>query len=451
MKRSETACHRRRRWPSAPLPLPLPLLFLLSLSAPLALAGLPGASLVSGARRRLNLGSMFGSSTAAPSYERIAGQPCFTVTTAWGSPYLIFERVPEDEAGAAADDDDEPADFGAAAAPRQDARQVVLYFMDPDDAECHRDEMQQIDAMKGADMRVMVMSLGKAVRQASNVGKGLPTGQPIDPLTGAMKSPDEGGVLRYKIVPPKRELYYAARCKGRERVGLFDESADFDAKMMLNSRKTLGQYAEARRNARLEREKAGKKVPAAAMTDPNAPDRLKYAHMEGNVGIPVFSCPGLVRRHPVLKRLVNRKAQKTETPLFFSYEDLEEAWRASRASAGDAARASMPASPPDVEVHSLVDVVTSIDKDQWRVARSRQLRREQVVDSVLSRVPIVGRLLQGDVVPSRDGTEGGSQPSGLEQVTFVPSSRTVGYKERVSSLGGSKSRLKPMRPWGKNM
>ena len=206
MKRSETACHRRRRWPSAPLPLPLPLLFLLSLSAPLALAGLPGASLVSGARRRLNLGSMFGSSTAAPSYERIAGQPCFTVTTAWGSPYLIFERVPEDEAGAAADDDDEPADFGAAAAPRQDARQVVLYFMDPDDAECHRDEMQQIDAMKGADMRVMVMSLGKAVRQASNVGKGLPTGQPIDPLTGAMKSPDEGGVLRYKIVPPKRKI-----------------------------------------------------------------------------------------------------------------------------------------------------------------------------------------------------------------------------------------------------
>ena len=74
-----------------------------------------------------------------------------------------------------------------------------------------------------------------------------------------------------------------------------------------------------------------------------------------------------------------------------------------------------------------------------------------MVDSVLSRVPIVGRLLQGDVVPSRDGTEGGSQPSGLEQVTFVPSSRTVGYKERVSSLGGSKSRLKPMRPWGKNM
>lgn len=439
---------RRSRWSAALL---LVVAFLALSSTQVVSASI--GSVLNPIRRTLNLSSIFGSPTSAASYERISGQPVFAVTTSWGSPYLIFERT-EDEVGASADDDQ--IDFNEAYQQKQAQRQVVLYFLDPDDAAVHRDEMQQVDAMKGADMRIMSMSLGKAVRQATNLGKGLPTGQPIDAVTGKMKTPEEGGTLRYKIVPPKRELYYAARCKGRERVGLFDDNPDFDAKMMLNTRRTLAQYADSRGRARKERE--GRGGPAAAATakaaaaNPNAPDRVRYAHMEGTVGIPVFHCPGLDRRHPLAKRLVNRKAAKAEKPLFFSYEDLKESWNDTRGRVTDEVRASMPQNPPEVEVYNLMDVVTSIDRDQWRVARRGQLRREQVMDSALSKlsfVPFIGKLA-GSENAKAPATAGG-KTSGLEQVVFVPSSRNVNAKERTSNIGGSKARLRPMRPWGKDM
>jgi len=439
---------RRSRWSAALL---LIVAFLALSSTQVVSASI--GSVLNPIRRTLNLSSIFGSPTSAASYERISGQPVFAVTTSWGSPYLIFERT-EDEVGASADDDQ--IDFNEAYQQKQAQRQVVLYFLDPDDAAVHRDEMQQVDAMKGADMRIMSMSLGKAVRQATNLGKGLPTGQPIDAVTGKMKTPEEGGTLRYKIVPPKRELYYAARCKGRERVGLFDDNPDFDAKMMLNTRRTLAQYADSRGRARKERE--GRGGPAAAATakaaaaNPNAPDRVRYAHMEGTVGIPVFHCPGLDRRHPLAKRLVNRKAAKAEKPLFFSYEDLKESWNDTRGRVADEVRASKPQNPPEVEVYNLMDVVTSIDRDQWRVARRGQLRREQVMDSVLSKlsfVPFIGKLAGSENVKA-PATAGG-KTSGLEQVVFVPSSRNVNAKERTSNIGGSKARLRPMRPWGKDM
>mmetsp|Transcript_4737 Transcript_4737/g.10064 ORF Transcript_4737/g.10064 Transcript_4737/m.10064 type:complete len:448 (+) Transcript_4737:98-1441(+) len=434
-------------------------LLVASLTATGVIGG-PLASILNPVRRTLNLSSIFGSPTAAPSYERVAGQPVFAVTTSWGSPYLIFERTKAEEGeGGGVDDakNNDEANFNEVYQPKQDARQVVLYFLDPDDAAAHRDEMQQIEAMKGADMRVMSMSLGKAIRQSTNIGLGLPTGQPVDPLTGKLKSPEEGGTLRYKIVPPKRELYYAARCRGRERVGLFDESADFDAKMMLNTRKTLGQYADARKNARMEREKArkGSKSAAAAAAQaagPNAPVRVQYAHMEGTVGVPVFYCPGLDRRHPIMKRLVNRKAKRSEKPLFFSYEDLEESWRNTRERASDNAKTGMPVAPPEVEVYNLMDVITSIDRDQWRVARRGQLRREQLMDSALSKlsfVPLVGKLLGAE--QTKVNAASSNQSSGLEQVIFIPSTRNVKAKERTSDLGGGKARLRPMRPWGKDM
>ena len=439
---------RRSRWSAALL---LIVAFLALSSTQVVSASI--GSVLNPIRRTLNLSSIFGSPTSAASYERISGQPVFAVTTSWGSPYLIFERT-EDEVGASADDDQ--IDFNEAYQQKQAQRQVVLYFLDPDDAAVHRDEMQQVDAMKGADMRIMSMSLGKAVRQATNLGKGLPTGQPIDAVTGKMKTPEEGGTLRYKIVPPKRELYYAARCKGRERVGLFDDNPDFDAKMMLNTRRTLAQYADSRGRARKERD--GRGGPAAAATakaaaaNPNAPDRVRYAHMEGTVGIPVFHCPGLDRRHPLAKRLVNRKAAKAEKPLFFSYEDLKESWNDTKGRVTNEVRASMPQNPPEVEVYNLMDVVTSIDRDQWRVARRGQLRREQVMDSVLSKlsfVPFIGKLAGSENVKA-PATAGG-KTSGLEQVVFVPSSRNVNAKERTSNIGGSKARLRPMRPWGKDM
>jgi len=186
----------RRSRPSAGLLLILASLVLSSTQVVSASIG----SVLRPIRRTLNLSSIFGSPTSAASYDRISGQPVFAVTTSWGSPYLIFERTKEDEVGAlaaASADDDEQIDFNEAYQQKQATRQVVLYFLDPDDAAAHRDEMQQVDAMKGADMRIMSMSLGKAVRQATNLGKGLPTGQPIDAITGKMKSPEEGGTLRY--------------------------------------------------------------------------------------------------------------------------------------------------------------------------------------------------------------------------------------------------------------
>lgn len=70
-----------------------------------------------------------------------------------------------------------------------------------------RDEMLQMEQMSAADMRITASSLGKAVAQSANLNKGLLTGQPLNDMSGTIKSPEEGGVLRYKIVPPKRELF----------------------------------------------------------------------------------------------------------------------------------------------------------------------------------------------------------------------------------------------------
>lgn len=376
--------------------------------------------------------------------------PVFAVTTPWGSPYLIFERADGDDmedggAGAGVREN-----FGDVMGPEQPTRQVVLYFSDPSDAAAHRDEMTQLEQMKGADMRIMATSMGRADRQASNLGNGLPTGQPVDDLTGKMKGPDEGGLLRYKIVPSRRELFYAARCRGRERVGLFGDSPAADAAIMSNSRKTVGEYVGGLKAAREDRLKGRR---GASNVDGSDALRVRYEHMEGGLGVPVFHCPGLKRRHPVIKRLINPKAQKSETPLFFSYEDMEDAWRELRDSADEAERANMSEVPPGVEVYNLMDVVSSIDRDQWRIKRRGQLRREQQLDKVLgvfSSVPVLNRLVKGvddkKAAPKKEGVT-----SGLEQVTFVPSSRNVAFKDQMTETGNCKARLRPMREWGREM
>merc|ERR1719413_35643 len=83
--------------------------------------------------------------------------------------------------------------------------------------------------MADADVRICSVSLAKALRSASHLGRGLLTGQPIDAHKGTILPAKEGGTLRHKIMPPKKQLFYAARCYGRERIGLFGKGTDAES------------------------------------------------------------------------------------------------------------------------------------------------------------------------------------------------------------------------------
>jgi len=311
-----------------------------------------------------------------------------------------------------------------------------------------RDEMLQMDQMKGADMRITAFSLGKAVAQSSSLHKGLMTGQPIDDHSGKMKGPDAGGVLRYKIVPPKRELFYAARCKGRERVGLWGQNAEDDARLMMQSLPVIGgTLANLRKNAieKRRREKRNAKLGAEAQTQGVAdgvdPIKNEYKHMEGFVGVPVFHCPEMKKYNKVKGLLRNER--KKQTPLYFSYEDLVSSYEAMRKKSKDPS--SIPETP-DVEIYNLMDVVTSIDREQWRVKRAMQLR----VAGFFGKVPVLNKITGQDGFGS-SGSEKSKISSGLEQVVFVPNSKGTNFKEGVSRTGNSQTKLRPMRPWGKDM
>lgn len=207
-------------------------------------------------RRFLNFNSVFGSATRAPPFDRIAGHPVFQVTTPWGSPYLNMERRMDDEVVKT----DEATTSENLVDDMSEVRSVALFFLDPDDALAVHGEMSQMDQLKSSDIRITCSSLAKALRQASNLGNGLLTGFPPDPLTGKIKSVQEGGSLRYKIVPPKRQLYYAARCKGRERVGLFGENAYEDAQAAVIGNSALEQLNLSRRREKRDRKSKQRSV-----------------------------------------------------------------------------------------------------------------------------------------------------------------------------------------------
>jgi len=365
-------------------------LLLLSLSATRAKKFLSLSNLWIQARRVANLSHTFGSPhvTAQTPYERIASHPVFQVTTSWGAPYMNFEKVDR------ANDD---AKVGAG----QETRPVTLFYMDPEDAVQMHEEMKQMDHMSKSDIRITATTLAKAIRQAANFGDGLPTGSPIDPLTGKLKSASEGGSLRYKIVPSKRQLYYAARCKGRERVGLFGASPTEDALQVLEGSAAINAANLARRIS-----KSSQKTPS----------QQKVAHMEGYTGIPVFFAPEMRRKYPIHKRLVSREQ---EIPLFFSYEDLMQAWGTMRRKSNGVA----PAEPSEVEVYNLMDVLTSMDRQQSM--KQRPFSAKNLFRSVKNAVM--------------------SSKTGLECITFVPPSNCVEYKERASREGNGKARLRPMR------
>jgi len=296
-------------------------------------------------------------------------------------------------------------------------RQVALYFMDPDDALAVHGEMSQMEQMSRADIRITSCSLGKALRSAANLGNGMLTGFPPDPLTGRVKPVQEGGSLRYKIVPPKRQLYYAARCKGKERVGLFADSSSEDAQAAV-----IGNSALEALNLIRRRDKRERKIPKK-----RTPMEIANAHMDGYSGIPVFYAPGMQRNVPRLKQLICGVPR--ETPLFFNYEDLEDAWAVMRKRCnkkGKAGMTAVPEKPTDVEVFNLWDVVTSIERDTYRKEKDTPIA-EKALNAVKSRL----------LVPE-DGPELGS-------ITFVPSSRSIQYKEGISTRGNGKARLPKMR------
>jgi hypothetical protein len=364
------------------------------------------SSLFHEARRFLNLGSTFGSPTSCSKetpYDRVMGHPVFQVTTPWGAPYMNFEKVDAVERQSL-----QLSQGGDIMGPESESRPVTLFYMDPDDAIQMHEEMKQMSNMGNADIRITVTTLAKAIRQSSNLGGGLVTGSPIEALDGKLKSTNEGGSLRYKIVPPKRQLFYAASCQGKERVGLFGNAQE-EANTFVES----SQFVH---NVNLERRR--EKKERRSNTSGLSRAQLESAHMEGYSGIPVFYAPQLKRVHPLWKM------SREEMPFFFSYEDLQEAWKTMRRR--HKKQRNIPAQPSVVEVFNLMDVLTSMEREQWKKKRKGFHWKDFSV---------------GSLKMNRDKNDG----LGLESITFVPPSYCVSYKEKISAQGNGKARLRPMR------
>ena len=358
-------------------------------------------------RRWLNLGSTFGSALHSPTvYDRIAGHPVFAVTTPWGSPYMNMEKISDTEETIPSSSSSSSSKTPSSLSEEQsELRMVALYFLDPSDALSMHGEMKQMDNMAKADVRLTCFSLGKALRQASCLGDGLTTGQPPDETTGRLT---DNGTLRYKMVPSKRQLYYAARCHGRERVGLQSESAAADAAAAVTGNSALEAANLLRR-----RQKAERKVVS------NYQKSAVVPHMEGYTGVPVFYCPALHKQLPLLKRILTGVRQ--EKPFFFNYEDLERAWTdmKERRRRGNA---PVPDQPVNVEVFNLWDVLSSMDRQQYLVRSSSKYYQRWLPRRIFAR-------------PS----------SQLLDITFVPNSDAVHYKDSISRRGNGKARLRPMR------
>lgn len=443
-------------------------------ATPSTIVDLPG-KIVNGVRRHLNFNGFLGSPTRPTNseshspYERIMGHPVFQVTTAWGSSYMNMEKLTmedaenmKNEGGGNSNDPrkmlaggvDEASSFGS-----EDSqyRTISLYYMDPDDAIGAHAEFKQMDGMQDADVRICSVSLAKALRSASHLGRGLLTGQPIDYHKGTVLPTKEGGSLRHKIMPPKKQLFYAARCHGRERVGLFgkDPNAadnDRDSRYDQAVSAVIGNAALAYRNSQRKQAIRDRKLAYK----PRSKLEADYVHMDGNLGIPVFYAPGMERRRSRIKSLVSG-SQRKEIPLFFNYEDLQEAWQKTRPIGGDKDK-GLPKEAPGVEVFNLWDVLTSMDREQAR--KQQKLDRLKPQDKLLKALadPFVNRWRS--VAPESGAVGDGKSPmvedNLLEGIVFIPSSDACTYKEKLSAQGDTKCRARGMRqvalpPWDRKI
>jgi hypothetical protein len=404
-----------------------------------SVAGLP-SQVVTQARRALNLAGLFGSATNPNGkegpYDRIMGHPVFQVTTSWGSAYMNMEKLTDLVDGNSndgiVDDLDEQDLMSGKTILGSDSNQyrtISLYYMDPDDAVAAHAEFKQMEQMDKADLRITAVSLSKALKSASNLGNGLLTGQPIDPLTGRVPSTRDGGSLRHKIMPPKKQLYYAARCHGKERVGFFGTGGDEQAALRdLAQTAVLGNSALTYRNLQRRQAKRDRKV----QSKPKSALEGQYAHMDGQLGIPVFYAQGMERRLPLWKGLIS--GGRRETPLFFNYEDLLAAWQKTRVGPSST-RGGTKYLPmePSVEVFNLMDVLTSMERDQDRRRKQR------------AALPITQRVAEALAQPLQRRLAPMKEPAGLDSITFVPSSDAAAYKESITARGNGKARLRPMR------
>jgi len=390
-------------------------------------------------RKSIDISTLLYPLHTRPSYDRILSTPAFAVTTSWGSPYMIFEKLSQSETIA---EEEIEAAFGSSSSldrelePLKDTkaegdgeddsqsqrtRTCALYFMDPDDAKCLCDEMKQMGGgMATADIRVLSTSLGRAVRQSSIISaRGLPTGQPLDDTTGRLRG-DQGQTLRYKIVPSKRELFYAARCAGKESVGLFSSDGIEDIKDIITGRKKRG-FGSAKFDAsQTARERMERRKAVQSNESSQVPVRQKYAHMKGKTGIPLFYLEGLKLNPPRVpgSNLFSKKTTD-QIPLFFSYEDVISTWRRQKLT-----NTTM----PQVQVYNFMDVLVSLDKKQQVGVKHNLFQKLFEKKNV-------------EVVPSKREMD----VEQLKNVVFIPSSRSIQYKDNTSLLGNCKARLRPMR------
>ena len=87
--------------------------------------------------------------------------------------------------------------------------------------------------------------------------------------------------------------------------------------------------------------------------------------------------------------------------------------------------------------------VTSIDRDQWNFKRFAQLRRE----GLLGKIPLLNKVTGTEGAPT---VKGKTVPSRLDDIVFVPNSKSTKFKESITAGGNGQPRLRPMRPWGRD-
>jgi len=470
-----------------------------------------------------NFSGIIRSRTSLPGYERGAGIPVYMVTTSWGSPYVINEKLndivrskasldkdvilanmppdqdtaddemmakPEDDE-TIYDEDDEGDEQKQKKQPESEEereafmqmRLVKKYkglkvpslrtqrtvsmapmFVDPKDAQSMLMEMKAT----GYDVRITATSMARALRQASVLGNGLPTSQTISADTGTV----DGGYMRYKLVPSSRELYYASHCDGCERVGFTTPEEEEEERRLLSIKGKNKINMSIRNKFEQGISSTGKLIPrwtvpfelvgrrsspsdSKKQQEGDATKQLspKFYLKNGKKSIPVFYAAGLEMESPRKKllSLVTKKSNNdksnNENPMFFSYEDLLSAWtdmrtrqqrKAATIQAEDTSSKEtglleeIPRSPPKVEVFSYVDVVTSIDKEQHQKQVTKFWKWKR-------------NIVWNKKAENKTSISATATPGEIENIVFIPSSKSVRFKEELSRTGNCKARLRPMR------
>ena len=421
----------------------------------------------------VNLSGLFRPATSIPGYLRGGGVPVYMVTTPWGSPYMLSDKSRDfirsvdldediaqnflgDEGEGNVQEEEESGGRNKKSKsdkPSRPSRSIAPIFTDPRDAETLLAEMSQ---MGGLDVRITATSMARALRQCSVLGRGMPTG-------AISSNGNLEGYLRYKIVPSSRELYYASQCTGRECVGF--PSEEEDAAMSANAvgrRVTQVRAASQGPAVDLDEKDYGpvprwatpfeflgrKSMSELRLNSKKAQEDIekakkknKYDFMkDGRKGIPVFYADGLqLPRRGLVSRV--KGVRNGEVPMFFSYEDCVQAWkdmrqntlknrekeiRKQKTSETIVSVDEIPALPPKIEVFNYVDVITSIDREQHK--RQVQQYRARSLKNLLS-----GN--KSEIMPR----------STIEEVVFIPSTKSVDYKEAITRSGNCKARIRPMR------